>query len=530
VDNILTPALASPNVWSDLTQLLVAAAAAASSPDYCWAAGTVRTLWDSSQAHVVNDELLRTWLQAAQTVPELLLSTSVVDHVVSTSLELAARSDTTTRLLASEILVVLLSHEPANRALIMSLRPVVSARLIPTLTEIMVTGLGEDVSTWMETLPTLDDDEAWNDDETDADQATLLLELLVLQVGGQVALPTLAPILQQFMSGTDWRWPHAGLAILLVCWQCCPVSFAPHHGQALQTVLAQASSPHPRIHYQVLRVLGAQCEAQGAAPTMLSTLVAATGHECPRVAAMACRALVSYCRSGMEQQHDDDKDWIAPYASNVLQALCSGPLSRPQQHVGWLVVQIRAMGAVACLATALQSAFLPFYAAIVPNLLDWATVAATPTGSSYAAHVQSAWRSAALEAVTIIGQAVGDEAFLLDAQRIMTWARPHLNMPPFDGLLAACARIASVVPQSYQLADVVVPLLLERAAAENGISVEVSFFVSFAENAGMISKPVCLVLYRRGMKRPGRRPSTGFPKWTARPARKALLLRFPARD
>jgi len=145
----------------------------------------------------------------------------------------------------------------------------------------------------------------------------------------------------------------------------------------------------------------------------------------------------------------------------ILQALVAGPLAGCD--VG---VKVRAVGAVACLAQVAGPTFAKFYSNVMPGLLQLVN----QSNSSFASQQLA---GSSLEAATIIGQSLGDDQshlFQQDAHQIMHQAIPILqqrqgSVIPMDQLLAACARIASVLGEAYiPYVDAVLPRLLERAA------------------------------------------------------------------
>ena len=71
---------------------------------------------------------------------------------------------------------------------------------------------------------------------------------------------------------------------------------------------------------------------------------------------------------------------------------------------------------------------------------------------------------AAVEAATIVGQAVGIDTFHSDAKKILSWILPNLQSNPLEQLLSACARIASVLKDEFApYANDVMSILLQQA-------------------------------------------------------------------
>jgi hypothetical protein len=155
------------------------------------------------------------------------------------------------------------------------------------------------------------------------------------------------------------------------------------------------------VQFQAVILLGALCGADipsvdirtlyGA--RILQVLVKMVQHACTKISAVACLTLVSYCRGG---DVPDRGLLVVPYLKELLMALVAGPLVQENE-----AVKIRAIGAVACLAEAAGAAFCPFYGDVMPGLLACTRL----PGTSYE---MSRLRGAAMEAATIVGQAVSE--------------------------------------------------------------------------------------------------------------------------
>jgi hypothetical protein len=259
---------------------------------------------------------------------------------------------------------------------------------------------------------------------------------------------------------------------------------------ALEAALSLfANSSNARVQFQAIFLLGVLCESgahkdeirEQYGARLLQTLAQAAQSSCTKIAAMACFSMVSYCRGDPSDKTEmDGERFVVPYLSNVLQALVAGPLSLELSHAGAVVVKVRAVGAVACLAQASGPDFVAYYADIMPGLLACAQLS---SGGSYDV---TRLKGAAIEAATIVGQAIGEDhrdVFVGDAEQIMRWAVPVLSHSsaadaagmPLDQLLSACARIASVMGEDYApFLDAVLPHLLRRATDEADVSITVS--------------------------------------------------------
>lgn len=300
----------------------------------------------------------------------------------------------------------------------------------------------------------LQPDAVHNSDDESNHAETLLFSLLKLPH----ALPTVLPVVEQaLLTGGTCCWQHqwAALCVLQCCLEAIPVSFAPHERTAAAAARTYCHDSHPRVQYQAVQLLGVLCErtTTPVEVTVLEALVVVTASKrtVPKVLALACQAMVGYCRpSSLDCERP-----VVPYLDSILNALVSGPLSC---HTA--VVQVRAVGALACFAERAGAEFGPWYAQVMPQLLAMAQ----QPGDTFEKRCLA---GASLEAASIVGQAVdAPELFHNEAIQIMNWAVQVLQNPPIpmDQLLSACARIASVLRDAYvPYVDKVLPYLLARA-------------------------------------------------------------------
>lgn len=363
------------------------------------------------------------------------------------------------------------------------------------------------------------DDDENSDDEDDAEfyHAQALLSELLRSSAPQKTLEVLLPTVEQAFAAvtppasqqqclytrSSERLHCAALCALQCCLESIPVAFAAHRPVTLQAAVHAASvQSNARVQFHALRLLGVLGETcvvpdTDIAPTssgdvaclpdssrmILQQLTQATNHGCTKIAAMACQALVSFCRpivkaeSASTESERSSASALAPFLSDVLQALVRGPLSLDLNRLGSAVVQVRATGVVACFAQlAGASSFAPYYSSVMPSLLSRTNMA---TGGKDE-NLQLA--GASLEAATMIGQAVGIDLFRTDAHQIMQWIVSTQMLQqsqepsiPMDLVLSACARIASVLGPDYvPYMDAVLPKLLHFATDPSDVEFSVS--------------------------------------------------------
>lgn len=347
----------------------------------------------------------------------------------------------------------------------------------------------------------------WEEDDV-ALHAEALLESLLQNVGGgSQSLPVVLPLVETLLADSNnWKHQRAALSILERCLEAAPVTFSRHVPIAMETALTLLSKKdcNIRVQYQAMNLLGALCEADNNSdgkhtqqesvrrqygPRILQAISQSCQSPCTKVASVACLSIVSYCRGG-DISSVGRETMVVPYLKDILMALVAGPLSLEvggavagsEVNIGAVTVKVRAIGAVACLAEAAAEAFVPFYGNVMPGLLACAQLQVSTTSNT---HELSLLRGASIEAATIIGQATSEanrDMFVPDAEQIMKLALPLLNQAstlasaaviiPMDQLLAACARIASVMGEAYApFIQSVLPHLLNRANEPPDVSV-----------------------------------------------------------
>lgn len=479
------------------------------------------------------------WVRAAEQAPALLAADpNVLEATVQACLGTIAAAGTNSdgndgrlaaALRALQVLAMMSADTDVRHGASMAcprganVRTALLQESIPFLIGIMTTAVDgdlESVEDWARDPATLEDlgcISSWDEDAT-AVEAEELLQSLIHSFSDH-ALVFLLPAAEQRLSTpasdtVHWREHRAALSALQCSAEAAPVSFARHIPIALEAALAYAKSANPRVQFQSVQLLGLLCEShtqtttveavrERYGPAILMALASSSSSpSCTKVAAMACSALVSYCRPGHPQTEDEELEFgqrfVVPYLADVMAALLNGPLAQQQtlSAAGVAVVQIRAIGAIACLAKSSGAAFVPFYPQVMPGLLAlFCGNGGALAGCS--AHEQSQLRGSALEVASIVGQAVGDEhanVFVSDANQMMEWAVNLLNRSdaaaaasgndncddlvegvPLEQLLSACARIASVLRSDYApYVQAVLPHLLKRATDRTDVELTVS--------------------------------------------------------
>ena len=427
----------------------------------------------------LNDSALEHLIHAASVCPSLLAGDlQVLGGLLQSCAHMAKTSQTeSTRLAALQLMSSLVSVEDVKRRIVNTAEGSAARQelhgIIPICAELCVNGVESDMDEWLSEEPTLFDD-LFTDDT--AAYAETLLGSFLQNVGGSLSVSLL--LVEKLLSSSEWQQHRAALAILDQCLHANPVSFCPHLGVALEASLKMIDSPNPRVQFEAMNLLGALCEnpalkqEQGGRMLAAATKMATSTNS--KVGALSCLVIGQYCRVGSEEM--DMESAVIPYLRDVLMAIVTGPLSvqvvqGSSVNSGALVVQVRAIGAIACLAEASGESFCQFYGDVMPGLLGCSQL---PSDQSEVAQL----RGSAIEAVTIIGQAIGESQrslYVADAEKVMQIALPLLQSNstaiPMDQLLSACARIASVMGEQYApYVNQVLPHLLARLNEKVDIS------------------------------------------------------------
>ena len=392
--------------------------------------------------------ILESLVQAADQVPDLLLpiAAAVASYLVSTTTDLSAMH------------VVCRMAQLGKDATVVT---AVQTQLVPAVLQVLAEAVDQNDNDddWAAQPPSLQPDSV--NDDGDIEYAQELLQDM-LRVGG---LTVLLSTVQAWMSNNNSHQHVTAVVAAMMALQCAvaavPRSMAPYWTETTQAGLqccADEKAVAPRVQHEGLVLLGLLCTTAATTtpdPKILEVTTRATQSPCAKVAATACQVLVSYCRS--------HNIIISPYdLSIVVPALLAGPLASPE-----VVVRMRGTDAVACLAQSSGPDFAPYYASVMPRLL-------MTTSNQQPAAAQE--MGSALQAASMLGQAVGEELFASDAVVLLQqYIHPLLQQADRDTeldqyLLSACARIASVLKEAYApYADAVLPHLLKLATAPTDV-------------------------------------------------------------
>jgi hypothetical protein len=454
----------------------------------------LRKFSSENSLRAVSLELLQSLSHAAVTCPSLFCgggpSLEVLQAIVQTCLGLSASEDTPIALASLQVLASLVSvGDVRHRVISPQLAQALAEKVVPACAQLMAQAGADDDdgNDWVSEPATLVEDGVDDEDSNDeAAFAKTLIESFLQNLAGPalaVALPIVRQLLDQSASDqSNWRHTRAGLAILESGLVAAPVALAPHVPEILRSAVSLAGGDeqqHPRVQYQAIRLLGAICETHASVrreygQTILERTAALLGSPVSKLSSMASQVISSYCRCGADDDVDDEEtkqEQLVQFLPDLLKALIHGPLSLNDVSEGAVTVRVRAMNATACLAEASEEAFRPFYAHVMPGLLACIQVPQIDVAS------------AALQSLTIVGQAVGKDMFLSDATQVLSWIVPVLSINntnvekpssfASEELLSACARIAAVLEEDFApYIDAVLPSLYQIAKAPADISIE----------------------------------------------------------
>lgn len=486
---------------------------------------------------------MQTFSQCASTSPSLLAGdVETLTSVAQVLLTVASRAQEEARLAAVEALVTL-TAVPGVKQMTNSNQSLLHLcvegdgdngiqGVLKVCAELIVNGVDEDLESWAQEQVALHEDATQWENDDNAIFAESILDSFLTNVGGSQCLTAVLSLVETLLSSNQWQQVRAGLSMLEICLTSTPFSFAVHVPVAVEAALSFSANPCVRVQFQAVQLLGALCRSDtiGESPSgrpMLeirkqhsNRILAAFAqllHSCSKVVGHVCLAIVSYCRGGNGKENAGmpiDKALVLPYIGDLLARIGSGPLSlNVADNVD---VFIRAFASIACLADVSEEEFTPFYNTVMPGLLECAGYGLERdannniSGRGSSADEIVSLRGGAIEAASIVGQAVGASQgiFHADAEKLMQLILPLLElqaadevtiMIPQDQLLAASARIASVMEAAYApFLPRVLPHMLRKAVEKADVSITdgdestVGQESEFDEDTGMESITISL--------------------------------------
>eukprot|EP00903_Cladosiphon_okamuranus_P012365 g11590.t1 len=364
----------------------------------------------------------------------------------------------------------------------------------------------EELGAWLSMADGGRDDGNGNGDGDDLSMVSAsALSRISIALGGQAVLSSAMPVCSEFLQdASSWRRRKAGLLTLLLIGEGCGEDLADSGllpGIVLGPVLAGIRDEHPRVRYAALACVGQMTEDFGAwdggsgegeaddegsfqgtfHSQLLPVLVESLGGpnaNMPRLQAAAAGAVITFCNPERLRA-----EWLyepaGPPGSSLGQEAVGLVLLRslaglvPPSGSSCVVVREEALTAVGIVSQVLGPGFRSFYGTFVPLAKEIIFAEATPTEPAAGVAVTPSedldvLRGKAMEAIALMGQAVGLEVFREDAHQVIrlllneqkTVARDPAN-PQSTYTLQALARMAGVLGEEFlpYLSEAVTPLL-----------------------------------------------------------------------
>mmetsp|Transcript_100706 Transcript_100706/g.324981 ORF Transcript_100706/g.324981 Transcript_100706/m.324981 type:complete len:1112 (-) Transcript_100706:196-3531(-) len=250
----------------------------------------------------------------------------------------------------------------------------------------------------------VDEDEEEDDDDSLHKTGEAKVDFFVQKLGFDQTGPALMALLQQY--GTSQHWEAKVAAAMAIRAAAEFVS----DDQALDTMalllLQLLRDGHMRVRYAAVFALGQMCHDQEAEfhsrlhSKLLPQLLQACNDPVDRVAAMAASAVEAIVS-------ELDEGVLAECAKPILDTFVARLTSC--SHKGVLVAIMEALGA---LAAGMEGSFEGYYEQLMPMLLAYVQKQDTQPAAAKL-------RGKAFECISLLGLAVGKEAFLPAAQQAM---------------------------------------------------------------------------------------------------------------
>ena len=309
------------------------------------------------------------------------------------------------------------------------------------------------------------DDEEWAStfvedemDLTNYDVGLESLDRMSLALGGDLVQPVAFKYIPQFLSNAEWKHRHTGLMTISQTAEGCYEQYENHLDQIIQMVVSLFNDPHPRVRYAAIH-----CSAQLSTDfqgifqekfhhLIIPALMKGMDDALPKVKAHAATAIVNFVE-------ECDKQFIQPYMDQLLFRLLSLLKS------GHRYCQEQSLSAISAVADCAEKLFMKYYNDFVPLLKQ---ILLQANGKE-----DRQLKARAIEAISLIGVAVGKEIFGNDARDTMellmrTQQQGFENDDPQQyQILQAYARIAKCLGADFvPYLNFIMPYLLNAAGVE----------------------------------------------------------------
>ncbi|KAI9310005.1 armadillo-type protein, partial [Dichotomocladium elegans] len=381
-------------------------------------------------------------IELADTAPRLFKP--VLHHLLNVMVGIAKDKtfEDRTRQTALELLLTLAEAAPAMVRKV----PNFASEIIPVAME-MLTDM-EDDSSWYTT-----DDLEEDDNEENYVMGESTLDRIARTIGGKFVVPVSFQYIPQMLQSGEWQQRRGALMAISSIGEGCVKMMKPELGNIIQMIIPYLKDPHPRVRY-------AACNALGQMSTDFAPFLQKSFHQSiitailpvmdditqPRVQAHAAAAMVNFCEEA-------EKAILDPYLDAIFERLLI------LLQTTKVYVQEQAITTIATVADCAEDKFVKYHSVIMPLLLN---ILRGATDKQY-----RLLRGRAIECASLIGLAIGKEAFSPYTQEFITiLAEIQQSVTEPDDvqttyLLAAWARMCKMMGQDFLpfLPNIMPPLL-----------------------------------------------------------------------
>ena len=412
----------------------------------------LQTIADALAAHDEAEvrSALEVFVEIAESQPKFLKRNVV--ECVSGMITIASNTDLedATRHLALEFLLTVAETSPTTARKIGTF----CQSVIPVALQMMLEiecDTQEELAEWEEQE---EDDE--DTEITNYDVGEEALDRLAIAMGGKTMVPVLFEKIQQLIKSADWKHRHAALMAIIQSGEGCEKQMAQNLEQILRMIVEHFGDAHPRVRWAAINTVGQMCTDFGPGlqtdlhALVLPSLITTMNDGCKRVQAHAAAAIINFC----EHCSRSVLKGYLPELLNKLMLLLQRNVRR---------VAEQAVTAIASVADVAESDFTPYYSWFMPGLKNILQMA---QGKE-----ERMLRGKSMECISLIGVAVGKEAFGADAKEVMDLllaSQQGVELEPDDPqisfMLQACGRICKCLGEQFRpYLPFVIPPLLKSA-------------------------------------------------------------------
>ncbi|XP_071539871.1 importin-5 [Panulirus ornatus] len=389
-----------------------------------------------------DDALLKCLVDLAESCPKFLRpQVETILQLVIKALPDPSVGDTWKHLIL-EVVVTLAETAPA---MVRKAGAKYMNTLIPQMLN-MMTDL-EDEEEW-----SVSDEQAEEDNDSNAVVAESSLDRLACGLGGKTVLPHINATLSQMLQSDNWKCRHAALMAISAVGEGCHKQMEGMLPQIMDAVIRFLQDPHPRVRY-------AACNAIGQMASDFAPIFQKKFHEIvvpgllhvmddgvnPRVQAHAGAALVNFSEVC-------PKNILTTYLPTIIAKLESILAAKFKElmECGTKLVLEQVVTTIASVADTAEEKFVEYYDRFIPCLM-YIIENANSTDLRLL-------RGKTIECVSLIGLAVGADKFLTDAGKMMDLLlKAQTNQeemadddPQVSYLISAWARICKIMGKRFE--------------------------------------------------------------------------------